>query len=117
MFKNYKGYVIQNGEGLYSSGGSSPKFTELGKIWRTIGQLKNHLAMFKTYDGANHVPKDWKVIEIQLLPSKSIQNAHELAQAGAQKTAERMKGYTSKYAKQQADDEKRLLKKLKEKYE
>lgn len=37
-------YKITDPEtGLFSTGGSDPKWTKKGKIWRTLGALKNHL--------------------------------------------------------------------------
>ena len=44
-------FMIQNKEGLFSTGGSSPRFTKKGKAWTNIGHLKNHLNMFIDYMG------------------------------------------------------------------
>jgi len=38
-------YRIENPDGLYSTGGMSPRWTKQGKIWRG-GALKLHLRMF-----------------------------------------------------------------------
>jgi hypothetical protein len=37
-------------DGLYSMGGTSPRWTKQGKTWNTIGHLHNHLNMFKEYN-------------------------------------------------------------------
>jgi hypothetical protein len=50
-------YKIQRvSDGLYSTGGSSIRFSKNGKVWRTVGQLKNHLNLFK----------NWKTKKIKL---------------------------------------------------
>ena len=42
-----EGYVIADpATGLFSTGGTNPKFKKKGKIWSTLGHLKNHLAQF-----------------------------------------------------------------------
>lgn len=43
-------FQIVNSEGLYSSGGMDPKWFKKpsqGKVWRSIGPLKNHLRQLK----------------------------------------------------------------------
>lgn len=35
-------------DGLFSTGGSYPRFTSKGKIWSKIGYLRRHLSMFAT---------------------------------------------------------------------
>ena len=36
-------YKIRHKDGTFSTGGMSPYFTTKGKIWHTLGALKNHL--------------------------------------------------------------------------
>lgn len=53
LLKTKKLYMIQRrSDGLYSTGGQSPDFTQYGKAWTGIGHLKNHLRLFDetTYD-------------------------------------------------------------------
>jgi len=38
-------------DGLFSAGGSNPRFNKSGKAWTTIGKLKNHLRLFEYYSG------------------------------------------------------------------
>ena len=39
--KLYK--IRRKSDGLFSAGGYSPRWTKIGKVWRTLGPLKNHL--------------------------------------------------------------------------
>ena len=41
-----KVYKIRDKNGLYSTGGQSPNFTQGGKTWNNIGHVKNHLRQF-----------------------------------------------------------------------
>jgi len=44
-------YKIRHADsGLYSTGGTTPKWTKTGKTWNNIGHLKSHL---RTYIAAN----------------------------------------------------------------
>lgn len=44
MSKTHKVYMIRRKtDGLFSTGGSYPEFTKNGKVWNTLGALKNHL--------------------------------------------------------------------------
>jgi len=45
-------YKIRRADGLFSAGGSWPKFTKGGKIWKQKGHLTSHLnLMYDTYSG------------------------------------------------------------------
>ena len=35
--------IRRKSDGLFSTGGTTPKFTKNGKTWSSIGALKNHL--------------------------------------------------------------------------
>ena len=53
--------VRQKGTELYSTGGSTPKWTKKGKVWSGIGSLKNHLVQVETprrtsWSVLGHVP-------------------------------------------------------------
>lgn len=68
----------------YSSGGCCPKWKKVGKIWKNIGHLKNHLNMFEYELGFKEIPSyfdkmnmkipitiyhnldDWEIIEYAL---------------------------------------------------
>lgn len=116
LVNDAKVYMIRNGQGLLSTGGSSPRFREDGKMWKTLGQVKSHLAMFRTIYGVNQVPEDWEVIEVKLVQFGNAQNARQLVQPNADAAAAKMAGYKDRYAKEQADREKAELRRLKEKY-
>jgi len=109
-------YMIRDNQGRWSKGGSHPRFGEDGKMWKTIAQVKSHLAMFRTYQGVNEVPEDWQVVEVEL-KLLSGENARALVQPLADKQAKRQALYKNRFEKQRAEDEKRTLKRLKEKYE
>ena len=42
----------RHSDGKFSTGGTSPSFTERGKAWGNIGALKNHLNLFLVNDPA-----------------------------------------------------------------
>lgn len=45
-------YMIQRkSDGLFSNGGQYPSFKKNGKVWSTMGGLKNHLHQFHDYNG------------------------------------------------------------------
>lgn len=72
-------FMIENAEGLRSSGGQRPRFVDAkkGKVWRTIGQVKAHLAQFRGRN-QNNVPSDWVVVELELTPTGKQFNALEI---------------------------------------
>jgi hypothetical protein len=109
-------YMIRNGQGLFSTGGGHPSFREDGKMWKTLGQVKSHLAMFRTYQGVNQVPADWEVVEVQL-KLLSGENARALVQPLADKQAERQAQYKNRFEKERADREKAEFKRLQKKYD
>ena len=43
-----KVYMIRRkADGFFSSGGMQPKFSSVGKIWRNLNTLHNHLSLFR----------------------------------------------------------------------
>lgn len=93
--KVYK--IRDQGTGLFSAGGTGPKWTKVGKTWSSMGQLKNHLHMFIThkYDGyynrscINKIPTSWEILEIEVsevtsttMNAKQIMDAHLKLQKG-----------------------------------
>lgn len=73
-----KAFKIKNGEGLFSTGGYSPRWTSRGKTWGSFASLKLHLRQHcdhyqaGTRDGNyrfvkgwwNNIPEDWVVVEL-----------------------------------------------------
>lgn len=42
-------FMIKDSQtGLFSTGGTTPRFTKRGKVWSSSGALKNHLHIFET---------------------------------------------------------------------
>ena len=65
-------FKLRNKEGLFSSGGSCPVFTEKGKMWHGVGHIKLHLnALLKN---KWTIPDDWEIIAYDLFESE-VQNA------------------------------------------
>lgn len=70
-------YKLRNKDGLFSSGGSSPVFTEKGKMWHGIGHVKLHLNSLLKYEWRyKTIPEDWEIVAYDLVESESI-NAKE----------------------------------------
>jgi hypothetical protein len=57
--------IRRNSDGLYSTGGMSPRFTKDGKVWSQLGHLKNHLRQFD-YDYNLYPYKDCSVVSFRL---------------------------------------------------
>lgn len=61
-------YKIRNKtSGLFSTGGSSPGFTKVGKTWSTIGYLKSHLTMWADmgyHQPPRPFPDNWEIVEM-----------------------------------------------------
>jgi hypothetical protein len=53
-------YKIRNKQGKYSTGGSYPRFTKAGKVWTSLGALKQHLDLVTT----PRVYKDCELVEL-----------------------------------------------------
>ena len=51
--------------GLYSTGGSHPRWTKRGKVWHTLGTLKLHL---KNVARATRAPVSplWEIVEMHV---------------------------------------------------
>lgn len=44
-------YKIRNKEGLYSTGGTSPRWTKKGKSWSQLNHVRSHITLVKTISG------------------------------------------------------------------
>lgn len=66
----------------YSNGGSYPSFTSRGKMWKGLGQLRNHLAMLKPYGsdkvGKFHLYEDCEIVEYELVERQTISMVEEI---------------------------------------
>lgn len=43
MAEQYVYKIRKKSDGLFSTGGSRPRFTKKGKVWASIGHIRNHL--------------------------------------------------------------------------
>jgi len=67
--------IKRKSDGLFSMGGSSPRFNKTGKIWKQKGHLTNHLnqlwngvGTYRTsHHGSVHVYSDCEIIEYELV--------------------------------------------------
>ena len=66
----------------YSSGGSHPHFSNKGKVWKSLGQLRSHLAMLKPHGsdkvGRFHLYDDCEIIEYELTEKQTISMVEEI---------------------------------------
>jgi len=55
--------IRRNDDGLFSTGGSYPSFTKLGKIWKQKGHLTSHLNQLRQ----NSAYKDCEIVPYELV--------------------------------------------------
>jgi hypothetical protein len=71
-------YKIRNrATGLFSRGGQTVEWNRSGKVWTTLGTLRNHLAQHmptRYRDGTNMT--DWEVVEYEVR-EVGTKNIHE----------------------------------------
>lgn len=70
-------FKIRNGAGKFSTGGTSPNWTNRGKTWNGLGAVKSHLRQFiihfeRDKKWENNIPEDWEVIESNFNTGKQI---------------------------------------------
>lgn len=59
--------IRDSSTGLFSLGGYGPGWDTEGKTWKTIGNLRRHLLLFKRGYMSNvskEIPTTWEVVEI-----------------------------------------------------
>lgn len=109
-------YKIQRPDGLFSNGGFYPSFGKRGKIWHTLGALRNHINTVAKYPETVERYKDAKVYRFQMIQLPDPTPVSAEIQASAERQAARAKAKVDKAAQAKEREEKNLLKKLKEKY-
>lgn len=70
-----KVYKIRDSKtGLYSTGGTKPKWSKRGKVWVSLGALKSHLTLYRTGWARLHkkIPSTWIVEEFSNEGSSTI---------------------------------------------
>lgn len=113
--------IKRRSDGLFSNGGSCPKFTKKGKIWRTMGHLRSHLNNvgvrrgFQIYD-------DCEVIELVLNEHilcsvrAELENAERREQERQRIVTDRIRQDRERREKEEQEAELNKLKQLLEKY-
>lgn len=73
-------------DGLFSTGGSHPHFTHLGKVWKRRGDVTNHIHQVRGYQ---NVYNEADVIEYTVIetPEAATPVVHWHAEAEARKVA------------------------------
>ena len=74
MSLNESVYKIRNKEtGLFSTGGSAPRWKKVGKTWSGLGPVTNHLVMWcEKYDYKKggriivDIPDEWEIVKYEL---------------------------------------------------
>lgn len=61
-----KAYKVRNKKtGLFSTGGSCPKFLKAGKVWATEGHLKSHLTMLQTSSSWDRATGTYRKVDLK----------------------------------------------------
>jgi len=111
--------IRRRSDGLFSTGGSSPKFTKKGKRWSTIGHVKAHLSMFVGfgYDNSSvYAGCELVAFEISTVETEKIA-MEQLMETYFQERKEREQLRRLEYQRQKTVAEIRKLAELKAKYE
>ena len=121
-------YMIQrHSDGLFSAGGSPPKFTENGKVWTSLGALHGHFALYKRSDvwprpDTSEIlychPIEYEgcsVVEVEIVTYNPITVLDYMGQLNKKIQAKKQNKVQMK-ADRVRVDELRLLAQLKEKY-
>lgn len=114
---NQKVYKIRNADGLFSTGGSSPRWDKKGKTWSGLGPLKLHLDMFQEpsrqafYKGAIVCCYELRLVELERLSAEDV-----LKEQNARRK-KREDEYKARYRAEQEAAERKRLEELKAKYD
>jgi hypothetical protein len=69
-----KVYAIRDAAtGLYSTGGTCPKWNATGKRWTSIGHVKNHLTAWQKnnrFEKERRIPSNWAVVGFELVETE-----------------------------------------------
>lgn len=111
--------IRRRSDGLFSTGGSSPRFTKNGKRWSTIGHVKTHLAMFVGYcydESAVYAGCELVVFEMCEVETRKMA-MEQLMESYLKERKEREQMRQLEYQRQKTEAEIRKLEELKAKYE
>lgn len=109
----------EDGTVLWSGGGMDPKWHERGgKVWSTLGALRNHLNQFTGAYGRQFAPDDiddWEVVTFELKELQA-QPVAELLKESADKKAAKAAKETARREEALRQRELAELKRLTERY-
>lgn len=59
-------FKIKNKDGLFSTGGTNPRFTKRGKTWGNLAHLSSHLTNYTSgqYGIKQNIPDDWIITRL-----------------------------------------------------
>lgn len=65
--------ILDTKTGLFSTGGYEPQWTKQGKVWNSIGSLKNHLQLYARglCGKRRDIPASWEVVTFEVVTSPS----------------------------------------------
>lgn len=116
-------YMIKRtSDGLFSSGGCSPHFSQKGKCWTHIGHLKNHLNLFIGYKGnPEFYPyRDCEVVTYRKVVIENVEvsaKVDDLFLEIVERVQKDYLEYQERSMKEKEFEERRQLEDLKRKYE
>ena len=82
--------IRRKADGLFSTGGSWPRFTKKGKLWKAQGHLTSHLTQVQDHLKANYIT-DCEIVEYELIeqPVGTLSIASYMQEAQDRKDARR----------------------------
>lgn len=127
--------VRDKATGLFSTGGSSPRWSKKGKVWGALGHVKNHLKQvvvprsggFRHWYGAPQTPAKhpyenaelvtFRMVEAEAKDIQTFQAEIDAEVEQARLAAEEAEAKRKEVARRQAEEaEKEQLRRLKAKY-
>ncbi len=97
-------YKIRRVDGLFSMGGSDPKFNKVGKIWKRKGDLSSHLTCVAEYGWKGSKPYDEsEVVKYELtetIVGDPISIQGYLLEYGDRKAREELERHVQQQARQ-----------------
>lgn len=113
-------YRIRRADGLYSTGGSNPRWTAKGKTWSGTGPLKNHLHFIRNSWATRAYGNPYKDAELVAFVVSEEESArldlHTLQDDLAAQVEEQRKQYELQAAKRRAEYERKEYERLAAKY-
>ena len=90
-------YRIRNRDGLFSNGGSHPRFTKKGKIWQSSGAFNNHLNILSNSAIQMYRDQGAEVVSYEIVESEvMVETFQECLDARNKKKAEKNAAYAER---------------------